>query len=71
MDNNLELKSSFAQRQLMELNIEHSDLNALADTMMNVLPGNELLLRGLKTRRLQLRKQIFRLELFLTASTFS
>jgi len=49
------------QRQLIELRMEHADLDELIDT---VRPGplDELALRRLKKRRLALRDQISRLE---------
>ena len=50
------------QRELIELKIEHGDLNALVDMAVHALPVNELLLRRLKKRRLQLRDQISKLE---------
>ena len=64
----LDLNLHSPQRQLIELKIEHADLNALADTMMHVFPIDELLLKRLKKRRLQLRDQISRLESSLTPS---
>jgi hypothetical protein len=63
---NLNLHSP--QRQLIELKIEHADLDALADTLVHVFPIDELLVRRLKKRRLQLRDQIARLESSLTPS---
>ena len=50
------------QRVLIELKIEHGDLNALVDLAVHALPVDELLLRRLKKRRLQLRDQISKLE---------
>ena len=50
------------QRELIELKIEHGDLNALVDMAVHALPVDDLLLRRLKKRRLQLRDQIARLE---------
>lgn len=46
------------ERQLIELKIEHADLNALVDMAAQALPLDELRLRRLKKRRLQLRDQI-------------
>ncbi len=60
---NLNLRSP--ERQLIELKIEHADLNALVDMTAHALPIDELLLRRLKKRRLQLRDQISQLELSL------
>lgn len=53
------------ERQLIELKMEHADLNALVDIAAHTMPINELLLRRLKKRRLQLRDQIAQLELSL------
>jgi hypothetical protein len=60
--NTLDLNLHSPERQLIELKIEHADLNALADMTVHALPMNELLLRRLKKRRLQLRDQISQLE---------
>ena len=49
-------------RQLIELRIEHADLDASIDGLSEVVPQDELLLRRLKKRRLALRDQIVRLE---------
>lgn len=61
----MDLNLHSPQRQLIELKIEHADLNALLDMAAHALPINELLLRRLKKRRLQLRDQIAQLELSL------
>ncbi|WP_280817609.1 DUF465 domain-containing protein [Variovorax sp. TBS-050B] len=58
MDANLHSLS----RQLIELRIEHADLDASIDRMTESSPQDELLLRRLKKRRLALRDQITRLE---------
>lgn len=50
------------QRELIELKIEHADLDALVDMAVHALPVDELLLRRLKKRRLHLRDQISKLE---------
>ena len=50
------------QRQLIELRIEHADLDALIDRMANAAPIDELLLMRMKKRRLALRDQIHALE---------
>lgn len=58
------------QRRLIELRIEHADLDAMIDHMSQVsdsgagLPParDELMLRRLKKRRLALRDEIARLE---------
>ena len=53
------------ERRLIELRIEHADLDALIDTAAHAAPLDELLLRRLKKRRLQLRDEIARLEVAL------
>jgi hypothetical protein len=50
------------QRQLIELRMEHADLDNLIDRNTEGGPGDELSLRRLKKRRLRLRDQIARLE---------
>lgn len=50
------------QRQLIELRIEHADLDALIDAASTQLPADELTLRRLKKRRLLLRDEILRVE---------
>jgi hypothetical protein len=49
-------------RRLIELRIEHADLDALIDRATATVPDDELSLRRLKKRRLLLRDQIARLE---------
>lgn len=63
--NTLHLNLHSPERQLIELKIEHADLNALVDTTTRTTPMNELMLRRLKKQRLLLRDQIARLELSL------
>ncbi len=58
MDNNLHSP----QRQLIELRMEHADLDELIDRNSLDRPTDELTLRRLKKRRLALRDQITRLE---------
>ncbi|RZL63713.1 MAG: DUF465 domain-containing protein [Variovorax sp.] len=58
MDSNLHS----ASRQLIELRMEHGDLDASIDRLGEGAPQDELLLRRLKKRRLALRDQIARLE---------
>ena len=50
------------QRRLIELRIEHAELDNLIDNNLLVRPADELSLRRLKKRRLQLRDQISHLE---------
>ena len=49
-------------RRLIELRIEHADLDDLIDRNVLDKPTDELTLRRLKKRRLLLRDQISRLE---------
>ena len=58
MDDNLHSP----QRRLIEMRIEHADLDSLIDTMGVQSPIDELVVRRLKKRRLLLRDQIVRLE---------
>jgi hypothetical protein len=60
--NSLILNHSSPQRLLIQLKIEHADLNALADKAMHASHIDELLIKRLKKRRLQLRDRISRLE---------
>lgn len=57
LDSNLHSLS----RQLIELRIEHADLDASIDRLSDVVPQDELMLRRLKKKRLFLRDQIARL----------
>lgn len=58
MDDNLHSP----QRRLIELRMEHADLDSLIDRMAVQTPIDELVLRRLKKRRLVLRDHIVRLE---------
>jgi len=49
-------------RRLIELRIEHADLDNLIDRTVAEYPDDELALRRLKKRRLLLRDQIAQLE---------
>ena len=53
------------ERRLIELRMEHADLDALIDRTSGQHPVDELMMRRLKKRRLALRDQIARLELVL------
>ena len=53
------------ERRLIELRMEHADLDALIDRAGEQSPVDELMLRRLKKRRLALRDEIARLELAL------
>ena len=61
MDSNLHSP----ERRLIELRMEHGDLNALIDRLARETPTDELMVRRLKKRRLALCDQISRLELTL------
>lgn len=50
------------QRRIVELRVEHADLDRLIDRAAEQVPQDELVLRRLKKRRLLLRDQIARLE---------
>lgn len=52
-------------RQLIELRMEHADLDNLIDRAAEQSPVDELSLRRLKKRRLLLKDQITRLEILL------
>jgi hypothetical protein len=58
MDDNLHSP----QRRLIELRIEHADLDSLIDCAADQTPVDDLALRRLKKRRLLLRDQIAFLE---------
>jgi hypothetical protein len=53
------------ERRLIELRMEHADLDALIDRAADVVPVDELMLRRLKKRRLALRDLIVQFELSL------
>jgi hypothetical protein len=50
------------QRRLIELRIEHADLDDMIDRVAEQQPADEMALRRLKKRRLLLRDQISLLE---------
>jgi hypothetical protein len=58
MDDNLHSLS----RRLIELRMEHADLDSLVDRASVERPDDELVLRRLKKRRLLLRDQIASIE---------
>ena len=58
MDDNLHSP----QRRLIELRMEHADLDSLIDQTASERPADDLALRRLKKRRLVLRDQISKLE---------
>ena len=49
-------------RRLIELRIEHADLDAMIDRLVEQAPVDELALQRLKKRRLALRDMIARLQ---------
>ena len=49
-------------RRLIELRMEHADLDNLIDRAAAAIPDDELGLRRLKKRRLRLRDQIAQIE---------
>lgn len=60
LDSPLNLRSP--QRALIELRMEHADLDNLIDRAIEQSPVDEMSLRRLKKRRLRLRDQISRIE---------
>jgi len=58
LDSNLH----FPARELIDLRIDHADLDATIDRLAEAQPIDELLLRRLKKRRLALRDRIAQLE---------
>ena len=61
LDNNLHSP----ERRLIELRMEHGDLDAMVDRISHEAPLDELMVQRLKKRRLALRDQICRMELAL------
>jgi hypothetical protein len=51
-----------SERRLIELRIEHGDLDALIDVAAVAAPLDELRIRRLKKKKLALRDEIFRIE---------
>lgn len=62
MTNNSNLNHHSPARHLIDLKIEHADIDALVDTATQAVPMDEIMLRRLKKKRLQLRDQISQLE---------
>jgi hypothetical protein len=58
----LDLNLHSPERRLIELRMEHADLDAIIDRVAHEFPLDELMLRRMKKRRLSLRDQISRLE---------
>ena len=61
-DNPTDLNLRSPARQLIELRMEHADLDSLIDRAAEQAPLDDLALRRFKKRRLGLRDQIVRLE---------
>ena len=57
------------QRQLIELRMEHADMDDMIDRLALSAPLDDLALRRLKKRRLGLRDRICRLEIELDPPT--
>jgi hypothetical protein len=51
-----------AERRLIDMTIEHADLDALIDLMALALPVDQLLVKRLKKRRLVLRDKMAQLQ---------
>jgi hypothetical protein len=58
LDSNLHSRT----RRLIELRMEHADLDAVIDRTSEEAPLDELLVRRLKKRRLALRDEMARIE---------
>ena len=71
MAENLQINDNLhsVARQLIELRIEHADLDDMIDRLVMNLPHDDLALRRLKKRRLLLRDRISHLELELDPPT--
>jgi hypothetical protein len=50
------------ERRLIELKIEHGDLDALIDQAAHNVPDDELMMRRLKKKRLALRDEIAKVQ---------
>ena len=50
------------ERRLIELRIEHADLDALIDRTAEQTPPDELMMRRLKKRRLAMRDEMARIQ---------
>ena len=63
--NDTNLNHHSPERRLIDLKIAHADIDALVDGAVHAVPIDEIMLRRLKKRRLQLRDQISQLEVLL------
>ena len=61
-DDNHDFNLRSPARQLIELRMEHADLDSLIDGAAEQAPADDLALRRYKKRRLHLRDRIVRLE---------
>lgn len=61
-NDNTDLNLRSPARQLIEMRMEHADLDSLIDRAAEQAPVDDLALRRFKKRRLRLRDQIVRLE---------
>lgn len=61
-NDNTDLNLRSPARQLIEMRMEHADLDSLIDRAVEQAPVDDLALRRFKKRRLRLRDQIVRLE---------
>lgn len=61
-ESRLEANLHSPARRLIELRMEHADLNALIDIVAQEIPVDQLRVQRLKKRRLGLRDLIVRLE---------
>ena len=59
---NVNLNLHSPERRLIELRMEHADLDAMIDRASEESPTDELMMRRLKKRRLALRDDMARIE---------
>ena len=62
LDDAVDSNLNSPERRLIDLRIEHSDLDAMIDRASLQSPLDELLMRRLKKKRLGLRDEIARIE---------
>jgi hypothetical protein len=62
LQQNLDANLHSLPRRLIELRMEHADLDAMIDRIAEESPLDELMLRRLKKRRLGLRDEMARIE---------
>jgi hypothetical protein len=66
LTSNVNLNLHSPGRRLIELRMEHADLDAMIDRASEESPIDELMMRRLKKRRLALRDEMARIERDLT-----